>query len=243
MSKTTPKAKLTIVKRARYGALTLEFYGNIRSIDFYMTRDQIGRALGYDNPKDAISKIHRRHKQRLDTLSRVDKLSTERGKEREVFLYEAKGIYEICRHSDKPNADAFFDFVYEILEGLRLGHFKLIAEKATLEWQQARKLSKEVRKDEADIIKLFVEYARSQGSKNAERYYTLLSNLANNAADIKDRDYTITERLHNLQLVERVIGKALKEGMDIGFDYHDIFKEAKRRVEQFIKLVELKEVS
>ena len=231
---------LSIVKRQRFGTLTLEFYGDIRSSDFYMTRDQIGRALEYDDPKRAMSKMHLRYKERLDPLSRVVKLGTVAGKQREVFLYSAKGVYEICRHSDKPNADAFYDFVYDILEGLRLGHFKIVSEKQTDAWQHTRQLSKETRKAETDVIKQFVEYASALGSSNADRYYTSLSTLANSAADIKDRDFTEGENLHNLHLVERVIAKALTDGMNAGKDYHDIFKDAKRAVNQFINLISLK---
>lgn len=34
----------------------------------WFTRQQIGSALEYDDPKDAIRKIHLRHKERLDRL-------------------------------------------------------------------------------------------------------------------------------------------------------------------------------
>lgn len=129
-----PTEKLSVVKKARYGTLTLEFYGDIRSSDFYITR-----------------------------------------------------------------------------------------------------------KAETDVIKEFVEYARLMGSKNADYYYTSLSTLANKSVEIKDRDFTEGEKLHNLHLIERVIAKALREGMGAGRDYHDIFKDAKRRGEQFAELISLQE--
>lgn len=229
--------QLSVIKREKFGTLTLEFYGDIRSSDFYMTRDQIGRALEYDDPKRAMSKMHLRYKERLDPLSRVVKLGTVDGKQREVFLYSAKGIYEICRHSDKPNADAFYDFVYDILEGLRLGHFRIAAEKQTDAWKSNRQLSKVTRRAEVTVIGRFVEYARSHGSSNANHYYTSLSNLANGAVNIKDRDFIEGEKLYNLHLVERV--KALTNGMNAGKDYHDIFRDAKYCVEQFIDLIAL----
>lgn len=229
---------LSIVKRAPFGGLVIEFYGDIRGSDFYMTRDQIGRALEYDSPRKAIEKIHNRHKKRLDPLSTVVTLGTVDGKQREVFLYESKGVYEICRHSDKPKADLFYDFVYEILEGLRLGRLKIIAEKSTDQWQEARQLSKETRREGTDVIKEFVEYARANGSGNAGRYYTSLSTLANRAAEVRDRDFTEGEKLHSLQLVERIIAKAIREGMEAGKNYHDIFRDAKKRVKQFVELTE-----
>ena len=114
----------------------------------------------------------------------------------------------------------------------------LLREKSTDQWQEARQLSKETRKEETDAIKEFVEYARAKGSGNAGRYYTSLSTLANRAAEVKDRDFTEGEKLHSLQLVERIIAKAIREGMEAGEDYHDIFRTAKKRVEQFVELTE-----
>lgn len=230
---------LLVIKRERFGNLTLEVYGDIQSSDFYMTRDQIGRALGYSNPRKAIETIHSRYKTRLDPLSVVLKMRAADGKDYDTILYAAKGVYEICRHSDKPDADAFYDFVYDILEGLRLGHFKIVAEKQTDAWQHTRQLSKETRKEETDVIKQFVGYARAHGSRNADRYYTLLTNLANRAAEVRDRDFTEGENLHNLHLVERVIAKVLTDDMNAEKDYHDIFKDAKRAVNQFINLISL----
>jgi hypothetical protein len=46
--------------------------------------------------------------------------------EREVYLYSTRGIYEICRRSQQPKADQFFDWVYDILEGLRRGELQLL---------------------------------------------------------------------------------------------------------------------
>lgn len=220
---------------------TLPRYNCTRKGCDMVANKQIGEALGYRDPQKAIDKIHERYKSRLDPLSVTVNLGATDGKNYDKILYAAKGVYEICRHSDKPNADAFYDFVYEILEGLRLGHLRIVAEKGTDEWQQARQLTKETRKAETDVIKEFVEYARLMGSKNADYYYTSLSTLANKSVEIKDRDFTEGEKLHNLHLIERVIAKALREGMGAGRDYHDIFKDAKRRGEQFAELISLQE--
>ena len=90
-----------------------------------MTRDQIGAALEYSNPRDAIAKIHKRKKARLDKFSGVVRLSTPGG-EQEVTVYNRKGIMEICRHSDQPKADAFMDFCWEVMDSLMSGKTKLV---------------------------------------------------------------------------------------------------------------------
>lgn len=97
--------QLTLVKNSQFGNLKCNYYGNAKG-QFFMIRQQIGEALEYENPKDAIYRIHERHKKRLDKFSAIDRLSTPGGIQ-ETVLYSAKGIYEICRHSHQPKADDF----------------------------------------------------------------------------------------------------------------------------------------
>ena len=209
--------------------MTVDYYGDGRG-NFYMTREQIGRALGYSNPQKAIDNIHKRRKDRLDRFSVTLKLRGTDSKEYATVLYSAKGVYEICRHSDMPVADAFYDAVYEVLEGLRMGYLSLKVEKASPLWQATRTGSKEARKAEGDTIARFVKYAHAQGSQNAERYYVNLSRLANEAAGITNRDEAHTSELALLQLSETVIDAALCEGMEAGKHYKDIARAARERV-------------
>ncbi|WP_425058408.1 hypothetical protein SCACP_30580 [Sporomusa carbonis] len=120
--------ELELVRSAMFGNVACDFYrqGN----DIAMTREQIGRALEYPNPKRALSDMHKKHKERLDKFSVVRKIRTTDGKEYNTYLYSARGIYEICRHSTQPKADAFYDFVYDILEGLRTGAIVAVSAEA-----------------------------------------------------------------------------------------------------------------
>lgn len=114
---------LSLVKSATLGNVQCDFYSN--DDELWMTREQIGTALEYSEPRKAIQKLHDRYKDRLDKYSVVTKLTTTDGKQYDTYLYNAKGIYEICRWSRQPKADAFFDWVYEMLEGLRTGKIKI----------------------------------------------------------------------------------------------------------------------
>jgi phage antirepressor YoqD-like protein len=114
--------ELALVKSASFGNVQCDFYSN--NDEILMTRDQIGTALEYEDPRTAIAKIHERHADRLGKFSTVTKLTTvEGGRDvtREIILYTAKGVYEICRWSQQPKANNFYDFVYETLESLRKG--------------------------------------------------------------------------------------------------------------------------
>ena len=95
-----------------------------------MTREQIGTALEYSDPRIAITKIHTRNADRLDLLSTSTKLVTveeERTVEREMFVYNLRGVMEICRFSRQPKADKFMDFVWDVMESLYNGNSVLSA--------------------------------------------------------------------------------------------------------------------
>ena len=112
----------SVVLQEAVNGVSCDFYGDGLG-EFFMTRQQIGEALGYGKPKVAISNIHMAHKERLDQFSTVLKTSTVTGP-KDFYLYSAKGVYEICRWSRQPAADAFYDRVYDILEGLRTGKIR-----------------------------------------------------------------------------------------------------------------------
>jgi len=109
---------LNLVKSDIFGAVQCDFWKDDKG-NVLMTREQIGRALGYAEPRKAIQKIHERNKDRLDSFSVVTKLTTTDGKAYETYLYTAKGIYEICRFSRQPKADNFMDWVWDVVESIR----------------------------------------------------------------------------------------------------------------------------
>lgn len=118
---------LTLIKSAKFNGVTCDFYSS-RDDEIWMTREQIGKALEYSDPRVAIAKIHAAHADRLDNFSTVTKTVTVEGGrsvEREVILYSAKGVYEILRWSRQPKANLFYDWVYEMLEALRTGRATL----------------------------------------------------------------------------------------------------------------------
>lgn len=100
--------------------VTCDFWGNANN-EYLVTREQIGRALGYSNPANAIKNIHLKHKERLDKFSTqltLGYVEGDRYVERERILYNRKGIMEICRWSRQPLADKFMDWCWEIMDRL-----------------------------------------------------------------------------------------------------------------------------
>ena len=100
-------------------------------------------------------------------------------------------------------------------------------------WADARALGKYVRREETDAIKLLVDYARMQGSQNAERYYINLSKLADRVAGIEDRDNATVMQLTDLRAVERIITLQIRMGIGSGVYYRDIYAQCRDRLSQF----------
>lgn len=92
---------LILADTVPYNNVMCDFYDKPGD-DIYMTRYQIGQALGYDNPQKAIDNIHQRHKERLDRFSVTLNLRGADGKTYRTTVYSAKGVYEICRYSRQP---------------------------------------------------------------------------------------------------------------------------------------------
>lgn len=99
-----------------------DFWNDVND-EYFITREQIGRALGYSNPNKAIDNIHQKHKERLDKFSTTLTLGVVEGSryvERERIIYNRKGIMEICRWSRQPAADDFMDWCWDIIEKLMM---------------------------------------------------------------------------------------------------------------------------
>lgn len=113
---------LKLITTETFGDLSCNFYRNMND-DILLTREQIGLALEYSDPMVAIGKIHKRHKERLDDLSFTILVNGH-----ETYYYTKRGIMEICRWSNKPKANQFMDWVWDIVEKYRNNEFVHISQ-------------------------------------------------------------------------------------------------------------------
>ena len=113
---------LRLVTTEKFNGVDCNFYK--ADSNMWMTRRQIGQALGYSNPRLAITKIHQAHADRLDPLSSSTVSVLVEGKNREATIYNERGIFEICRWSRQPKANEFLDWVWDIIEAYRRGEFQ-----------------------------------------------------------------------------------------------------------------------
>ncbi len=122
-----------------------------------------------------------------------------------------------------------------------LAGYKYKAVQST-EWKEARLGGIPVRNDETDTIQVFVEYARSQGSKSADKYYMNLTRMMNDTLfETFEKHKNLREVMDVLHLGlaavgDRIIKNALIDGMKENMPYKEIFQLAKQRVVSLAKI-------
>lgn len=119
----------------------------------------------------------------------------------------------------------------------------LVAQRQNPDWQNVRSDGKAVYLQKTDVIKQFVDYAKSQGSSSAERYYSNLATMENKALFFIERKYKnmreimTIKQLMQIATADDVVEKAIQEGMDSEMHYKDIYQLAKSRVIAFANII------
>lgn len=157
----------------------------------------------------------------------------------EYFLNEQQAVFfgQLTRNSEisvkfKLNLTKEFFRMRGLLNGLN-------AHKSTEEWQATRIEGKAHRKGETEVIKKFVEYARSQGSENADKYYTSITKAENAALFViagkyqNLRDMMSSKQLFQIACADQLVEKALTDGMARDLPYKDVFQLLKSEVQKF----------
>jgi phage regulator Rha-like protein len=144
------------------------------------------------------------------------------------------------------NSDVVVDFKSRLTgEFTRMKNelIRVASQNQNAQWLETRRAGKETRLIATDSIKAFVDYAKGQGSTKAEMYYANISKMENKALFLLEQKYTNlrdTLDIHQLSTIksaDQIVMKALKDGMDNGMHYRDIYALAKLRVESFAEII------
>jgi phage antirepressor YoqD-like protein len=137
---------------SRFGGLAINIVKTGQS-EPGITRQQLGEMLGYDSPAKAIKDIHARNVERfqLGAFCARLKIQAADGKYYDTYVYTFKGVLEVCRHSNQPNANAVIDWAWDTLDRLRRGEI-LVSHSQQIDFLKTRLLLAEQK------LQLFEEY-------------------------------------------------------------------------------------
>lgn len=105
-------------------------------------------------------------------------------------------------------------------------------------WLTARNESKQVRKEEMNVLKDFVDYATNQGSKSANRYYCNVTKMTNKALELLVqvrhgsplRDLASIMEQGYIQMLDHRAMQSFEYGMNENLPYKYIYMYAKEQV-------------
>lgn len=183
----------------------------------------------------------------VDVVHNVIPPSKKGGRQVEEFLLnEEQATYLALLMKNSPKVVKFKMRLNKEFFRLTKILAKILAQKQNAEWLEKRASGKIERKLETETIKKFVEYAKSQGSQSASKYYMAITKMENSSLFHLDmleqkfpnlRDVLHGFQLSSLEMADHIVARALDEGMDKLMPYKEIYLLSKERVEQFVSIV------
>lgn len=203
------------------------------------------------NAHDSVKRLIRTYKNQLEEFGVLGfeiRKPTEKGGRpyEEFYLNEEQLTFLIMTFR---NNEKVIDFKLRITKEffrMKKALTKLSEEKATQDYQIARKSGKKILEYKTDVVKDFVEYAINQGSTGYKKESLAYSNIAkmeNKALFIIEEKFpNVREVLNTQQLMfvataDQIVEKALLEGMEKEMHYKEIYQLAKERVLKFAELM------
>lgn len=167
------------------------------------------------------------------------------GRPQESFLLnEDQFVLLVILCKNSPNSIKLKVRVSEQFSRMKKELANIATNSKNAEWIEARKEGKLSRRHETDVIKMFVDYAESQGGsvKGCGLYYANISKMENAALFIVEQKHKNLRAvlglvdLRTVQQADMIVAKALKDGMDQEMNYTDIYQLAKTRVQMFAEV-------
>ena len=162
-----------------------------------------------------------------------------RGREFKIYYMNRDGyMFLVMNISAKKANKQKLDFI-EAFNGMEKALLSLESNGKDNEWLRARQQSKVMRLQCTDVIKDFVDYATSQGSKSAKFYYKHVTNATYKALGLiqfkkpKLKDTLDFMELSQLVTAENVAKRSIRKHMDNGEHYKTVFVLVKQDLVNF----------
>jgi len=187
----------------------------------------------------AIVRLIRKYKDQEDLGTsdfKSQKLKT-LGRETEYyFLTEEEAIFILTLMRNSKKIVKFKRTLTSAFIEQRKLISKLLTNNQNLEWLEKRKETKVIRRELTDMIQEFIEYAKNQGSKSAEKYYMSISRMELTGLFLLEqkypnyRDLMDFKQLNLIETADELIARSLKEAMNQGLNYKKCYAYAKEQI-------------
>ena len=194
--------------------------------------DSMVIAIGTNNQHESVQRRIRDYEKELSSFGKLgfEIRPMPSGQEQKVYrLNEMQATFLITL---LKNNEVVVKFKMELVRQFYAMR-QFIFERQTKDWIVTREQGKITRKEETDIIKQLVEYAKEQGSEHSDKLYLSYTRLANKICGISKRDDATVAQLSSLTVAENIILHCIQVGISEEKHYKDIYQDCKQRLEMF----------
>jgi len=210
--------------------------------DIYTTTLIISENL--EMKHEHIIKILKKY-ENIEILSRLEirKLATKGRAIVNYLLTEEQALLLVSMMRNTPKVIEFKIKLVRAFIHYRKLASQLLSQKQNVAWIEKRQDTKVMRQECTDVIQEFVAYAKEQGSKSADHYYSNLSRMELSGLFILEkkypnaRDVMSMRQLNLIEMADEAVAVSLRESMDNGLPYKECYQEAKKRIELLAKII------
>lgn len=197
-------------------------------------------ADGINRKHDSVTKLIKRYRDDFEELGKVGltvRASASGQKQNVYTLNETQAVFLLTLMDNSILVIKFKKELSKQFVAMR----NILMQRSSSEWLQTRKQGKLTRRQEVDVLALLVDYAKNQGSKNADKMYLTYTKLVNGAVGLQggQREYATEKVLSIIALFEDMILHTVQEDMSNGVFYKDIYQNCKRKINEMMKYVYL----
>ena len=160
-----------------------------------------------------------------------------------AWLNEEQATYLITLMKNSKIVRKFKRTLVKEFSRMRLALSNIAVNQKNEAWLEKRNRGKASRLEETDAIKLYVDYAKSQGSENAEKYYVIISKMENKALFFLEQKFPNLRNAlegHQLETIanaDRIVARQLRQCVDENKPYKEGYVMAKNAIEAFAELI------
>ena len=207
----------------------------VRNNEVFTTSQAIAKGVGHSH--ETVVRLIRNSSDlpQLQVL-KSESLKT-KGRTAEVFyLSEEQATLVVMLMKNSPVVRLFKSTLAKEFFKQRKMIQNLLVKKQNVEWLAKRNETKVMRRECTDIIQEFIEYAKDQGSKSADHYYSNFSRMEVTGLFIIEqkypnaRDVMSIRQLNLIEMADEAICISLKESMAKKTPYKECYQIAKERI-------------
>lgn len=213
----------------------------VKGINVFTTSLAISEGVGIDH-KSVIKLIKTHSNTNLLKRFEIAKVSTKGRPIDVVYLDEMQATFLIMLMKNSAQVIEFKEKLTRAFFKQRSLLQKLLAQKENAEWLEKRSQTKVMRRESTSVIQKFIEYAKIQGSKSAEKYYMNFSRMELTGLFLMEqkypnaRDVMSIRQLNLIEMADEAIAISLAESMDSGVPYKECFQIAKEKISLLAKI-------